>query len=175
MNECPNDRVATDAPRRPLSPAPEALVLAQEILGSRFEADHKHINAFLAALRANGLPIELACFGPRAVDAKPVVLEVADRNLRAAAEPRIRRRIESINRKIGGSVAATVNQFDSARLGGSGAAGRQRDRARASEVRNILRSQADRLQAELDRRANEAAQTLHHTDGANLREEPRHE
>ncbi|WP_425953074.1 hypothetical protein [Ralstonia pseudosolanacearum] len=152
----------TETPNRPLKPDTEVLALAQAILGKRFEANHKDGNALLAAVRERNLPIVFAYFGPRAIDARRVIDEVADQNLRAAPAARIQRRIDCIQGKIHASIATSIAKFDPTRLGGSGAAGRQRDRARASEVRNILAIEAGRLQAELARRASSAPE-LHPT------------
>ncbi|WP_432263304.1 hypothetical protein [Cupriavidus sp. TMH.W2] len=139
--------------QRPLEPNVEVMALARKILGTRFEVDHKDTNAMLALVRGLQLPIEYAYFGPRSIDAKSVVQEVADQNLRLAPMHRIQRKIDGLTGKIDGSLASSVANFDPSRLGGSGAAGRQRDRARASEGRNILSIRVARLQAELDRRA----------------------
>ena len=147
------DEAQSLTPRRPLEPHPDAMKIARKILGARFEADHKDGNAMLAAAREQGMPVEFTFFGPTSMHAKRVIEVAADENLRAAPQTRIKQRIKSLQGKVGASLAASVSSFDPTRLGGRGAAGRQRDRARASEGRGLLGLRLERLQAELDRRA----------------------
>jgi len=130
-------------PSRPLTPDPTAMEVAQRILKGRIRADHKDYNALLAAGREQGLPIEWAYFGPRAVDAKSVIDEVADQNLRSAPLWKILRRIACLNGRIAKSVASSMR----------GVAGRQQHEARASEGRIILRVEIARLEREIARRA----------------------
>ncbi len=137
----------------PVEPDPAAIELAKGILGARFEADHKDLNAMQRAARDAGLAFELTLFGTNAADARCVVTEVAAWNLRTAPAARIHRRIRALSRKVSRSVAASVARVDPTTLGGRGAAGRQRDHSRAAEGRAILRGQIARLEAELTRRA----------------------
>ena len=113
----------TAAPRRPLEPHPTALAIGKQILRNRFEATHKDINAMIAAVREQGLPVEISYFGANSADAKLVILEMADRNLKDAPLSRIQQRIARHAKSSGISMANTIAKFDPGRLGGSGAAG----------------------------------------------------
>lgn len=136
----------------PHSPDDRALALAREILNARCEFDHRDMNAMIAAARAAGIPYELTYFGPNSADAKSVICAVADMNLRHAPTWRIERRISTLNGKIGASIAHTISRFDPNTLGGRGAAGRVRDRARAAGVREMYAGEIARLRLELVRR-----------------------
>lgn len=138
--------------RRPPGPNADVLALATAIMGSRIEADHRDYNRLLGLLREKDMPASLAYFGATDADSQCVVEVVADSNLRAAPVSRIRSRIASLDRKACASVAASIAAFDPGRLGGRGAAGRQRDRAKAGENRNLLADRIARLQSELARR-----------------------
>jgi hypothetical protein len=140
------------APKRPINPDPQALELAREVLNGRFMADHKDKNEVIRLARERGIPPEHLAFGPDAATAKLVVDEVADRNLHAAPAEAIERKIKKLRAEVDESLSHSVATFDPTRLGGSGAAGRQRDRAHASERRNLTSALADRLQRELDQR-----------------------
>ncbi|CAB3753934.1 hypothetical protein [Paraburkholderia humisilvae] len=137
---------------RPLEPDPFASDLAAVILGKRIETDHRDYNALLARLRGAGRPVELAFYGPDAATAGCVIEAVADVNLRAIPAFRILSRIASLKRRQSASLSADMARFDPARLGGRGAAGRQRDRARSAEQRLLLANRIRRLTAELERR-----------------------
>jgi hypothetical protein len=135
----------------PVEPDP-AIDLAKGILGARFEADHKDLNAMAgrarcrARVRAHALRpgcsgCEVRCHGGGGMEPAH------------APAARIHRRIGALSRKVSRSVAASVARVDPTTLGGRGAAGRQRDHSRAAEGRAILRGQIARLEAELTRRA----------------------
>jgi hypothetical protein len=136
----------------PRKPDEITSALAKEILGGRFIADHKAYNNMLASLRERKIDVQYAFFGECSKYAIPVVEAVADENLRLAPFNAIERKMNALKRKIGSSVAASHARIDINRLGGSGAAGRQRDQARAGEVRNINRMLLQRLEAEIRRR-----------------------
>ncbi|MDO5947881.1 hypothetical protein [Burkholderia cepacia] len=140
------------AASRPLEPDPFAFELAGAILGKRIETDHRDYNALIARLRDAGWPVELAFYGPDAATACCVIEAVADANLQAIPAFRILSRIASLERRKSASVSADIARFDPSRLGGRGAAGRQRDRARSSEQRQMLANRIHRLTAELERR-----------------------
>ncbi|MBN3776197.1 hypothetical protein G3O06_01285 [Burkholderia sp. Ac-20345] len=140
------------AASRPLEPDPFAFELAGAILGKRIETDHRDYNALIARLRDAGWPVELAFYGPDAATACCVIEAVADANLQAIPAFRILSRIASLERRKSASVSADIARFDPSRLGGRGAAGRQRDRARSSEQRQLLANRIHRLTAELERR-----------------------
>jgi hypothetical protein len=148
---------------RPVEPDNYALGLASAIVGTRIESDHRDYNAMLSALREAGKPVELAFFGPDSATAQSVVEAVVDANLRMMPTRRITSRIESLERQRSASVSADIARFDPSRLGGRGAAGRQRDRARSSERRLMLAARIHRLAAELQRRE----QTTGTGEGAN--------
>lgn len=136
----------------PRSPSVVALELAKVILRGRFIADHKDYNRMLAGLRERNLDVQLAFFGDCARDAIPVVEAVAMTNLNAAPLGVLQRKVCTLRRQVSVSSAASHAKVDITRLGGSGAAGRQRDHARASERRNITRMLIDRLCKEIHRR-----------------------
>ena len=138
---------------RPLTPDAGAMDLARLILKGRFEYDHRDANAMIKAARAAGLPYEKTFFGRSASESKSVIHELADQNLRGAPAWRIERRIATLMRKIEASISHTIARFDPRVLGGRGAAGRVRDRARAGECRLIDAARIERLRAELTRRA----------------------
>lgn len=137
----------------PRAPTPLALEMARAIVGRRFMADHKDYNRMLSELREQGLDHRLAFYGPNSAEARAVVSFVADENLAVAPITALQRKLAKLQGEVASSVAASHAKFDPTRLGGSGAAGRQRDRARAGEQRNIIRMLADRLEEELKRRA----------------------
>ena len=151
-NKKVGQEASTQAFGWPRHPDSEAMDLAREIMGKRFEATHKEINAFLAEGRARNIPYEKMYAGPNAMDARLLVDLVAEENLRNAPDGTIARRIASLEGKISDSISHTISSFDPTRLGGSGAAGRMRDRARAGESRSIMSGEAERLRDELDRR-----------------------
>lgn len=132
-----------------------AIELAQEILKGRFVSDHKDYNEMLRILRDRKLDVQMAFFGECSRDAIPVVEAVADANLKKASIKVIERKITALRRTIEASVASSHARVDIARLGGPGAAGRQRDQARASERRNITTMLINRLTAEVRRRSAE--------------------
>lgn len=136
----------------PRPPSELAAQLAKDILRGRFMADHKDYNRMLANLRERNLDVQLAFFGDCARDAIPVVEAVAMENLRSAPLSSIERKISMLRRQIGTSLAASHAKVDITRLGGKGAAGRQRDHARASEQRNITAMYIERLSKEIQRR-----------------------
>jgi Large polyvalent protein-associated domain 1 len=133
-------------------PNAKAMELARKIVGKRFFVDHKDINELIRQARIEGVPHEDTYFGEDRSRQKNVIDEVADQNLREAPRQAIERKIASIKGVVADSLASSVAGFDPSRLGGSGAAGRARDRARSSERRQIIAGTAYRLQAELDRR-----------------------
>lgn len=139
--------------KRPLTPDAEAVNLARKVMGSKFDADHKDYNEVIRLARENGIPHERLFFGADSASARSVVDHVSDENLSRASAEKIQKKIDTLRGKVDASLARTVENFDPTAIGGSGAAGRQRDRARASESRNIISNLVDRLQAELDRRA----------------------
>jgi hypothetical protein len=141
----------------PRQPCELSLKFAKEIVGKSFTVDHKHINRMLATLRERKLDVELAYYGESSRDSALVVAYVADQNLRGAPANQIERKVASLQRKVGVSVASSLSKVDITRLGGPGAAGRQRDQARAGESRDIIRLYISRLQDELRRRASDVS------------------
>ncbi|HGM8089616.1 TPA: hypothetical protein ACKP9S_006033 [Pseudomonas aeruginosa] len=85
-----------------------------------------------------------------------VVDAIAEENLRKAPLRALERKIESLSCKVEASLSASIRQFNPGHLGGPGAAGRQRDRARASESRNITSGVINRLRQEIARRDTQA-------------------
>ncbi|HEJ2342377.1 TPA: hypothetical protein ACKQHR_001578 [Pseudomonas aeruginosa] len=81
-----------------------------------------------------------------------VVDAIAEENLRKASLRALERKIESLSRKVEASLSASIRRFNPSRLGGPGAAGRQRDQARASESRNITSGLINQLRKEIARR-----------------------
>ncbi|MGF6440404.1 hypothetical protein [Paraburkholderia youngii] len=142
-----------DLPTRPITPDAHAMQLARHVLKSRFEYDHRDSNALIKAARAAGVPHERTYFGASDADARSVIHELADQNLRQAPAWRIQQRIDTHTKKIEGSISHTIARFNPRVLGGRGAAGRVRDRARAQECRSIDADSIARLRAELTRRA----------------------
>lgn len=140
----------------PRRPSEIATNLAKEILRGRFIADHKDYNRMLAAVREQGLSVEHAFCGECAERAISVVEAIAEENLRTAPRAKLERKLATLCRKVEASVTASLHKFDPNRLGGPGAAGRERDRARQAEGRNLTRMLADRLAQELARRETEA-------------------
>lgn len=126
-----------------------AVQLARKIIGNKFEATHRETNAFLAAAREAGIPHETTYWGSGPYKTSAIDY-VADENLKSAKTADIEKRIAKIEAGIANSIARDVNRFNNqGTLGGSGAAGRQRDRARNSEARQIDDNVADRLRGEL--------------------------
>lgn len=140
----------------PRRPSEIATHLAKEILRGRFIADHKDYNRMLAAVREQGLPVEHAFCGESAERSISVVEAIAEENLRTAPRAKLERKLATLGSKVESSVTASLHRFDPNRLGGPGAAGRERDRARQAEGRNLTRMQADRIAQELARREAEA-------------------
>lgn len=136
----------------PRSPAPAGVLIAREVMGKRFLADHKDYNSLLARLRAENLDISFGFYGECSRDAIPVTNAVADQNLLLASTKAIERKVASLRSKIGASVERSKARVDITRLGGSGAAGRQRDQYRDSVGRNITHGVIHRLTDELVRR-----------------------
>lgn len=137
----------------PRLPCETSTLLAREILRGRYISDHKDYNRMLAALRERKLDVQLAYCGESAEKSIPVVEFIAEQNLRTAPLTALERKVASLTRQVGASVAASHAKVDPTRLGGRGAAGRQRDRARESEKRNLIRMQIERLTGEISRRA----------------------
>jgi hypothetical protein len=137
----------------------QAMALAREIMGNKFEATHKEINAFLSEARARKIPHESTYFGDDPAWRKSAVDIVAEENLRNSPTDKIKARINriigSVDQSLDRDVAKSIAQES---FGGRGAAGRSRDRARGSEAREIQRGQAGRLQEELKRRELVSAQ-----------------
>lgn len=140
-------------PRQPTEAGAE---LARDILQGRFITDHKDYNRMLAAVRERGLAVEHAFCGESSQKSISVVEAIAEENLQAAPLRAIERKINSLTRKVEESVSNCRKKFDPTCLGGPGAAGRERDRARAAEGRNITRMMIDRLNREIERREAEA-------------------
>ncbi|HBO5516263.1 TPA: hypothetical protein L4559_005192 [Pseudomonas aeruginosa] len=140
----------------PRTPTETAAELAREILRGRFISDHKDYNRMLAAVRERGLPVEHAFCGESAALSISVVEAIAEENLRAAPQRALERKIKTLIRRVESSVSASLLRFDPNRLGGPGAAGRERDRARAAEGRCLTRMMINRLESEIARRESEA-------------------
>ena len=140
----------------PRAPTELAAQLARGILQGRFIADHKDYNRMLAAVRERGIPVEHAFCGESAALSISVVEAIAEKNLRNAPLRALERRINTLSRHVESSISASQQKFDQNRLGGPGAAGRERDRARAAECRNLTRMMINRLKAEIVRRKAEA-------------------
>lgn len=136
----------------PRQPTDLAAKLAREILRTRFIADHRDHNALIRSLREHGLSAEHAFCGESAQLSVLVVDVIAEENLRHAPLQALERKISSLSRKVEASLSASIRRFDPNRLGGPGAAGRQRDQARASENRNLTGHQISRLLQEIARR-----------------------
>jgi hypothetical protein len=147
-----NATTTTTKTTRPVEPDTHALELAAVIVGKRIESDHRDYNALLGRLRESGKPVELAFYGPDSATAHSVVEAAVDANLRSVPTQRIVNRIASLERRRCASVSADIARFDPSRLGGRGAAGRQRDRARSSENRQMLAARIHRLATEIQRR-----------------------
>lgn len=137
---------------RPAEPHPEAMKLARQVIGGRFEVEHKDRNELIRMAREAGIPHGQTYFGKDSATARSVLDEAADQNLASAPRAVLERKIASLRGKVEQSAAHGVAKFNPEKLGGSGAAGRMRDRASDAARRNLLSAQADRLQAELDRR-----------------------
>lgn len=137
----------------PRAPATLALEMARVIVGRRFMADHKDYNRMLSELRAQGLDHRLAFYGQSAAESRAVVDYVADENLKVAPVSALERKLARLQVEVVSSVAASHAKFDCTRLGGKGAAGRELNRARAAQRRNITRLLAGRIEHELKRRA----------------------
>jgi len=136
-------------PRPPSSIARE---IAASLIKRRYIATYRDLNALQLKLRDLGVSFDHAYCGPSSEQAVPVVSVLADENLTLATDKAIEKRLGQINLKIQTSISHSVSRFNPARLGGSGAAGRQRDQTRAGEARNIMRIEMHRLQDELNRR-----------------------
>ncbi|KSQ21636.1 hypothetical protein APB26_32140 [Pseudomonas aeruginosa] len=136
----------------PRQPTELAADLAREIVRSRFVADHKDHNALLRALREQGESAEHAFCGASAQHSALVVDVIAEENLRKAPYRTLERKIKSLSRQVDESLSASMRRFNPERLGGTGAAGRQRDQARDSDKRNLLTSLINRIRAEIARR-----------------------
>lgn len=139
-------------PRPPTSIARE---IAAPLIKKRLVATTKDINALLAELRARGLSHEHAYCGESSMHAVSVMTVLADENLVNAQQQVIEKRIAKIQAALEDSISKSISRFNPARLGGRGAAGRQRDQARSGERRDIMRVELYRLQAELNRRLEE--------------------
>lgn len=129
-----------------------ALAIAKEVMGGRFEESNDDTTEMNKRAMAAGIPRMLTFVTDKTLGNRSLISIVADQNLRDAPTEKIQGRIDAITKKINQSMEKTVSDFDPSTLGGSGAAGRQRDRARASEARGIMGDYAKRLQDELDRR-----------------------
>ncbi|WP_127837822.1 hypothetical protein [Paraburkholderia fungorum] len=146
----------------PLEPDPFAHTLAGVLVGKRIESDHRDRNALLARLRDEGRATQMAFYGTCAPAAHCVVETVADVDFGAVWSEHIIKRIVSLEHRRCGSLSADVARFDPSRLGGRGAAGRRRDRARAAEGRRLLAERIHRLTAEFERRGQFSATLLSH-------------
>jgi hypothetical protein len=155
MNEELQDQSQDCGSTRPLLPDQEAMALARTVVGRTIVVDHKEHNLMIRLARDAGIPHERVFFGPDSATARSVIDEVADANLRSLSVTTIKRKRDGLRARVGQSIEHSRLRFDPTRLGGRGAAGRQRDRARASESRNNVSAVAERLQAELDRRETE--------------------
>lgn len=140
----------------PRQPTELGAKLARDIVRTRFIADHRDHNALLLALREQGHSIEHAFCGESAMYSMLVVDAIAEENLRKAPLRALERKIESLSCKVEASLSASIRRFNPGRLGGPGAAGRQRDQARASESRNITSGLINRLRQEIARRDTQA-------------------
>ncbi len=136
----------------PRQPTELGAKLARDIVRTRFIADHRDHNALLRALREQGHSVEHAFCGESAMHSMLVVDAIAEENLRKASLRALERKIESLSRKVEASLSASIRRFNPSRLGGPGAAGRQRDQARASESRNITSGLINQLRKEIARR-----------------------
>lgn len=134
-----------------------ALAIAKEVMGGRFEESNDDTTEMNKRAMAAGIPRMLTFVTDKTLGNRSLISIVADQNLRDAPTEKIQGRIDAITKKINQSMEKTVSDFDPSTLGGSGAAGRQRDRARASEARGIMGDYAKRLQDELDRRGVKSA------------------
>ncbi|EMG2118663.1 hypothetical protein V4Z64_005167 [Pseudomonas aeruginosa] len=77
---------------------------------------------------------------------------IAEENLRKAPSRALERKIKTLSRQVDESLSASMRRFNPERLGGIGAAGRQRDQARDSDKRNLLKGLINRVRAEIARR-----------------------
>lgn len=136
----------------PREPAPLALEMARSIVGRRFTADHKDYNRMLSELRDKGLDHRLAFYGQSSAEARAVVAYVADENLKVAPLSSLQRKLTKLQSEVLSSVATSHAKFDCTRLGGKGAAGRELERTRAAQRRNLTRMLAARIEHELKRR-----------------------
>lgn len=136
----------------PRQPTELSTKLAREIVRSRFIADHKDHNALLRALREHGESAEHAFCGVSAQHSTLVVDVIAEENLRKAPSRALERKIKTLSRQVDESLSASMRRFNPERLGGIGAAGRQRDQARDSDKRNLLTGLINRVRAEIARR-----------------------
>ncbi|MBQ1784622.1 MAG: PLxRFG domain-containing protein [Gammaproteobacteria bacterium] len=155
-----------------------AMEIAKGVMGGKFESTHKEINEYLRLVREANIPHDLSYSGTGPYKQSYIDV-VADQNLKAAPESKIQAKIDRIERENDASIAHEVNKSNNlGTLGGPGAAGRQRDRARASESRNIRSTSAQRMQAELDRRKSnkaEAAPTAEDYSGVEASANPARE
>ena len=135
------------------APKKSAVEAAKEYMGDKFEAS---TDDFSAVNRLLGKDWESAYVGENEATKRHVADMVADENLKSAPLEKIKKRSDAIRKKIADSISNEVARFDPTSIGGRGAAGRSRDRARATESRAVLKSEADRLDAEIARRAGDA-------------------
>jgi hypothetical protein len=122
---------------------------ARAQMGDRFDVDVEDLSA---VNRAMGKNWENAYIGNSDMEKRHAVEIVAEQNLKKADTFKIQKKIEAIEKQIANSIAKDVGKFDPSSLGGRGAAGRDRDRARSSEARQTLKAYADRLKAEIENR-----------------------
>lgn len=144
----------------PRLPTEAAAELARGILRGRFICNHKDYNQMLAAVREQGLPVEHAFCGESAERSIPVVEAIAELNLQTAPLRVLERKVNTLCLKVDSSIYASRQRFDQTRLGGPGAAGRERDRAREAEGRNLTRMMIERLKREITRRALLGSETV---------------
>lgn len=136
----------------PRQPTPEGLAIARKVLRCRFVVSATDINAVLRLARESALDAGHCYYGESSRHARLVADYVADDNLRSATDQQLARKASSIKAKIEGSVSRSMSRINPASIGGSGAAGRQRDHMRDSEGRNILRRELTRIENELKSR-----------------------
>ena len=136
----------------PRQPTEEGLAIARQVLGRRFVVGHKDYNAAIQAARGAGLDIGHVYYGESSMHARPVVELVADDNLKSASTDHLARKAASIRSKVESSISSSIRRFNPSRIGGKGAAGRQRDNAHDAEKRNMRQSELKRIEAELEGR-----------------------
>jgi hypothetical protein len=127
--------------------------LASTLLGGRFNASTKEANLFLEQSRELGIPSDSLWVG-EGPHKKSAIDVQADQNLRNAKQGDIEKRIKQLNAEAESYSAKGAERAKRGRTRGAGAGGFNRDLDRIKIGRDIAEGEIERLQAELDRRAN---------------------